>query len=154
MKTRYILTLAATAFMTVGCSDFLDRQPLDQFTDDNLWTSENNVSVFAFSLYNQFEGYGNGNSTKGFYFKQFNDDMVSESFSDFNKNAPASASTYTFDKTINQDVYTGTWAWDAIRKANVLLERVPKVPMSDAAKAHWTGVARFFRAYEYFNKVM
>ncbi|WP_321519721.1 RagB/SusD family nutrient uptake outer membrane protein [uncultured Bacteroides sp.] len=153
MKTKYILTLAAAAFMTVGCTDFLDRQPLDQFTDDNLWTSENNVSVFAFSLYNQFEGYGNGNSTKGFYFKQFNDDMVSESFSDFSKNAPASACTYTFDKTINQDVYTGTWAWDAIRKANVLLERVPKVPMSDAAKAHWTGVARFFRAYEYFNKV-
>lgn len=138
MKTRYFLTLAAAAFMTVSCTDFLDRQPLDQFSDGNFWTSENNVSAFAFGLYDQFDGYGNGNATRGFYFKQFNDDMVSQAFSDFDKNAPASSTN---------------WAWDMIRKANVLLERVPGVPMSDAAKKHWIGVAKFFRAYEYFNKV-
>lgn len=138
MKTRYILTLITAAFMTAGCSDFLDKQPIDQFSDGNFWTSENNVSAFAFGLYDQFDGYGNGNATRGFYFKQFNDDMVSQAFSDFDKNAPASSSN---------------WSWDMIRKANVLLERVPGVPMSDAAKAHWMGVARFFRAYEYFNKV-
>ena len=138
MKTKYILVVFAVALMTVGCSDFLNREPIDQFSDGNFWTSESNVSAFAFGLYDQFDGYGNGNTTMGFYFKQFNDDMVSESFSDFNKNAPATSTE---------------WDWAVIRKANVLLERVPTVPMSDAAKAHWMGVARFFRAFEYFDKV-
>jgi len=139
MKTRYILTFITATFITAGCSDFLDQQPIDQFSDGNFWTSENNVSAFAFGLYDQFDGYGDGNATSGFYFKQFNDDMASQAFSDFDKNAPASSST--------------NWSWSMIRKANVLLERVPGVPMSDVAKAHWMGVARFFRAYEYFSKV-
>jgi len=138
MKKRYILVVTAFALMTAGCSDFLNREPIDQFSDGNFWTSESNVSAFAFGLYDQFDGYGNGNTIRGFYFNQFNDDMVSELFSDFNKNAPATSPD---------------WEWEAIRKANVLLERVPEVPMSDAAKAHWMGVARFFRAYEYFDKI-
>lgn len=138
MKTKYILTLAAVALMNASCSDFLDKGPLDQFTDNNVWTSENNVSVFAFGLYEQFDGYGNGNAIKGFYYNQFNDDMVSQQFSDFDKNIPATSSN---------------WKWEAIRKANVLLEKVPTVPMLPEAKNHWMGVARFFRAFEYFDKV-
>lgn len=138
MKTKYILVAFAVTLMTASCSDFLNRQPIDQFSDGNFWTSESNVSAFAFGLYDTFDGYGNGNTTMGFYFKQFNDDMVSEMFSDFVKNAPASSTL---------------WDWTFVRKANVLLERVPTVPMSDAAKAHWIGVARFFRASEYFEKV-
>jgi len=139
MRKLYILFLAAASMIAVSCSDFLDRSPLDQFSDDNFWTSENNMAAFAFELYNQFDGYGNGATTRGFYFKQFNDDMVSATLSNFTPNIPASSTL---------------WKWEAIRKANVIIERANTMSvLSERAKAHWIGVGRFFRAYEYFNKV-
>lgn len=137
MKTKYILTLMLAALMNVSCSDFLDREPLDQFDNDNIWTSENNVSIYAFNFYEQFVGYGNGDKTKGFYFNQFNDDMVSVGLSDFLKNVPAKSDD---------------WKWETIRRANNMIEKVPTVNMSKEAKMHWIGVARFFRAFDYFEK--
>ncbi len=34
-----------------------------------------------------------------------------------------------------------------------MLERIDQVPMADEAKNHWKGVARFFRAFQYFQLV-
>src|SRR5690606_5302999 len=47
---------------------------------------------------------------------------------------------------------TGGWNWDRLREINYVLENYHKVDDA-AAKAHYGGVARFFRAYFYFEKV-
>ncbi|HBZ35972.1 MAG TPA: RagB/SusD family nutrient uptake outer membrane protein [Rikenellaceae bacterium] len=135
-----ILSLGVT--LLASCSDYLERGSKVKFTDDNYWTSESNVKTFAWGFYDRFLGYGNATSTNGdFYCTTFSDDQALHSgINIFPTAAPASSTDWN-----NAYIY--------IRKANLLLERVDKVPMADEAKNHYKGIARFFRAFEYANLI-
>lgn len=140
MKTYLTAFLAiAIGAGAVSCSkDFLNRGSKVVFDDNNFWTSENNVKSYCWEFYNLFTGYGTG--TNGdFYFTTFTDDQAARSMDLFPVTAPAANSH---------------WDYTYIRKANLLLERVPQMQMlSSEAAAHYLGVARFFRAFEYANLV-
>lgn len=130
-----------------SCSDFLDKQPIDAFNDDNYWTSESSVKTYAWKLYDEFLGYGNAaGTTAEFYFQgatpcmNISDDLNNNSFVNYS----ATSSTTNADWN---SYYT------AIRHANLMLERLPRVNMQDVKAKHWDGVARFFRAYTYFRLV-
>jgi hypothetical protein len=139
LKYKRIFTFAFIAlFAAMGCNKYVDKKPLDQFSDLDYWTSEDKVKTFCWSFYDLFAGYGTGSTPGDFYFTSFNDDQASPTFQDFAKNAPAT---------------DGSWGFGYIRKANVVIDRVQEVPMDDEAKKHWTGVARFFRALNYFELV-
>ncbi|MBQ5828554.1 MAG: RagB/SusD family nutrient uptake outer membrane protein [Bacteroidales bacterium] len=134
-----VFLLGLVAMGTVSCSkDFLNRGSKVVFSDENFWTSEGNVKSYCWEFYNLFAGYGTG--TNGdFYFTTFTDDQAARSMDLFPVTAPASNSH---------------WDYTYIRKANLLLERVPQMEMlSSEAAAHYLGVARFFRAFEYANLV-
>ena len=134
-----VFLLGLVALGTVSCSkDFLNRGSKVVFSDENFWTSEGNVKSYCWEFYNLFAGYGTG--TNGdFYFTTFTDDQAARSMDLFPVTAPASNSH---------------WDYTYIRKANLLLERVPQMEMlSSEAAAHYLGVARFFRAFEYANLV-
>jgi SusD family. len=120
-----------------SCTKYLDKGTPDTFSDDDFWTGENNLRTYTWGFYNMFIGFGTG-TTSDFYFSTFTDDQASSSFQNFDVSATATNSA---------------WDWSDIRKANILLERVDQVPIDDAAKNHWKGVARFFRAFDYFTKV-
>lgn len=129
--------LSLVAGVVSSCSDFLNRGSKIVFSDDNFWTSENNVRSYCWEFYNRFAGFGTG--TNGdFYFTTFNDDQAASGMNLF-PTSPQAAST--------------DWEFKYIRKANLLLIRTDIVPMSTEAKNHYKGVARFFRAYEYANMI-
>lgn len=136
-----LLTIASVA---VSCSDFLDTPPEDVFTDDNFWTSENNVKTFSWANYNTFNGYGNNTGvTADFYFHAsatglLDDNLAMNVFTNF-PTAPNATST-------NWNEY-----YTLIRRCNLMLERVPAVPMDQVKKNHYIGVAKFFRAHTYFR---
>jgi hypothetical protein len=121
-----------------GCKKYVDRDVLDELSDDDYWTSETNVRAFNWGFYDLFPGFGNGGSPGDFYFTSFSDDQVNPTFQNFALAVPAS---------------DANWDFSYIRKANLLLERIDRVPIDDASKNHWRGVARFFRAYKYFSLV-
>ncbi|RDV13245.1 RagB/SusD family nutrient uptake outer membrane protein [Pontibacter diazotrophicus] len=140
MKTK-IFAILFCALTFAGCEDdFLDTPPIDKLTDETYWTTEENVRTFSYGFYPAyFTGYGSG-YTWGSYFsgQSLNDDFAPSNPAQFTKNVPASGGGWTF-------------AW--VRKANVFIDRVQDVPMSDEAKNHWTGIGRFFRAMEYADLV-
>ncbi len=140
MKKYINFTLAVLlAGALSSCSkDFLDRGSKVVFSDDNFWTSGNNVKSYCWEFYNLFAGYGTG--TNGdFYFTTFTDDQAARSMDLFPTAAPASNSH---------------WDYTYIRKANLLLQRVPQMEMLTTEEAnHYLGVARFFRAFEYANLI-
>ncbi|WP_345949666.1 RagB/SusD family nutrient uptake outer membrane protein [Mucilaginibacter sp. PAMB04274] len=139
--------LVGIILIVFGCKktdDFLTQYPLDELTDDTYWTSEGNVKTFAYAFYPTFfPGYASGfDLTWGGYFsgESLNDDFAPTTPTVLTRNAPTSA--------------TGTaWTFTNIRRANILIDRIKRVPMSAEAKANWTGVGRFFRGLEYANKV-
>lgn len=133
------LVMAGLAF---NCSDYLDTPPKDVFTDDNFWTSENNVRTFSWLNYDTFLGYGNNASTSSdFYFhnsSNIDDNLAMNVFINLNTTANATNDTWN-------NYYT------LIRRTNLMLERVPTVSMDEAKKNHYLGVAKFFRAFTYFR---
>lgn len=153
MKSRlnYIKLLALSilvVFAANSCNKFLTIPPLDDFTDDNYWRSESNVETFAWGLYNQFTGYGSYTYADFYWQKEgdnsyemkFSEDLLNNTFLGFPKG-----------------VYIQNSKWNGyysnIRKTNLMIERVADVEMLEPAKNHWTGVAKFFRAYNYFGLV-
>ena len=142
MKKIVIPTILLAAALTSACNSLLDKEPLDMFTDENFWENENTVSGYANGFYEQFTGYGNGGSFGDFYFKTLSDDQAGGySFADWTfTNVPANSAEW-------KD------GWVEIRRANILIERVDRVNMTDAAKAHWRGVGRLMRAWQYYKLV-
>lgn len=149
-KIHYIklLVVATIIFASHGCNKFLTIPPLDDFTDDNYWTQEANVETFAWGLYDQFIGYGTYTNAD-FYFQKEGDNSYEMKYSEDLLNS----SFLGFPN----GVYTTNSNWDDyyanIRKTNLMLERIDQVDMLDTAKDHWNGVAKFFRAYNYFSLV-
>ncbi|MCK9160021.1 MAG: RagB/SusD family nutrient uptake outer membrane protein [Bacteroidaceae bacterium] len=143
MKKFKIIGLLSLIFMTVGCDSILDKGPLDTFTNDNFWISENNVQGYANAFYESFAGYGNSGGSGDYYFKTLSDDQAGSSFADWTHTSiPASDAT----KWNNR--------WKEIRRANILLEHVDGITsMNATAKSHWGGVARLMRAWTYYHLV-
>lgn len=139
---KYILILLSVVFALESCDyldEVLDKEPQDQFTNDNFWTSETNVQTFANYFYNEFTGYGNGGASASFYFNTRNDDQASNGFTQWAyKQAPAT---------------NGSWSspYSDLRRANLLIEKIPGIEsMDETAKNHWMGVARLYRAMQHY----
>ena len=136
---KVLACAAALLQLAPSCSDFLSRGSKTVFEDGNFWTSENNVKSYCWEFYNLFTGFGTG--TNGdFYFTTFTDDQAARGMDLFPTTAPASNSH---------------WDYTYIRKANLLLVRVPQMGdvLSQEAAGHYLGMGRFFRAFEYANLV-
>lgn len=141
-KIKLSVLALSVAGLSFSCSDFLDTPPQDIFTDKNFWTSENNVRTFSWLNYDTFLGYGNNTGTTAdFYFhnsSSFDDNLCMNAFTTFNTTANATNTNWNSYYTL-------------IRRCNLMLERVPTVPMDEAKKNHFIGVAKFFRAFTYFR---
>ncbi|UFH34454.1 RagB/SusD family nutrient uptake outer membrane protein [Flavobacterium acetivorans] len=141
-KIKSSLVVLFAAALSFSCSDFLDTPPKDIFTDANFWTSENNVKTYSWLNYDTFFAYGNNSGTTAdFYFQtssNFDDNLCWRDFTTFNTTANATNASWN-------EYYT------LIRRCNLMLERVPKVPMDETKKNHYLGVAKFFRAFTHFR---
>ena len=149
---RKILIYLSIALCTT-LSSCLDKDPLDAIPDSDFWTNEKNLRAYAQECYaTSFEGYGTDFIVFGRYFTgdNYNDDMI----------LLEQDKRFIFPTDPTQKEALGVWistdngvAFKYIRKANTMIERIPEMPISEEAKNHWTGVARFFRALEYSNLV-
>ncbi|ASZ11797.1 RagB/SusD family nutrient uptake outer membrane protein [Chitinophaga pendula] len=140
MRKKIYTLLLAAASLAACQKNFLERSPVDRMEDDTYWTNEKNVRTFAWGFYTDyFSGYGSG-FTWGRYFsgQALNDDFAPTSPGQFIRNIPAT---------------DAGWSFSNVRRANLMIDRINRVQMDDAAKKHWSGIGRFFRALEYANLV-
>jgi hypothetical protein len=139
ITNKYFLFLLLVTLAGTGCKKYVDVTNPDTLVDPSYWKNENSVRTYSWELYNMFTGFGNGSQTNGdFYFPTLTDDQAAATFTQFPTTAASS---------------NAEWSFTNVRKANIMLERIDDVPMSDEAKNHWKGVARFFRAFQYFRLV-
>ena len=160
MKRKLTIIIALAALFLSGCEDFLDRQSLTTMNDQNYWTSENNVRLFANGFYvNYFVGYNSAWGVdyaplRGYY---FSDDVTQTGKQiSFETQAPSSRAS-TSETPSMMTTYCGpSWNFAYVRKTNLFLERIESmkdVTLTEEAYNHWSAVARFFRGYEYSRLV-
>ena len=150
----YIGCLLALATNS-GCDDFLDKAPLDKLVNDSYWVDEVSLRAYSQDFYSTyFVGYAQDYRAFGGYFSgdSYNDDflLTSDNVSDTNQRLFFPTTNTT---GINSVTTLWTDQYKIVRKANVMLEKIPGMTISDEAKNHWMAIARFFRATAYSTLV-
>ena len=134
MKKIFYLLLIAFLSIT-ACDDYLDSPGLDGFENDQFWTNEGNVRLYAQRSYTDyFMGYGSGYTWGKFF------------------TGGAWSDEYSSSALWTQNTATSGngWGFSYVRRANVMIEEVEKMEnLTPEAKKHWLGVGHFFRAMEY-----
>lgn len=133
-KNIIIFILSAT--MLCACSnDFLERHPLDEISPQTVFSSESDFEAYTDGLYRMLDG---GSRIYG----ETSDNIIKVSL---NKEVLGSRVVPTTDSK---------WSWTRLRDINFLLNSENAKNFHDEEiRDKYFGIARFFRAYFYFQKV-
>lgn len=153
MKNNIII-LALILGVLPSCSeDILDLSPLDALTPEQVFTTEENLEMYITSLY-ELDGtfpisryiYGSpANGGVGDF------QYVTDARSDITLSGQFVEKYYVPGAfTAFDDEF---WYWDELRSINYFLDNYQQSGASDEAKNHYAGIARWFRAKFYFDKV-
>ena len=113
-----------------SCDDALDKFPLDSLSPETFFSNESELQAYANNFYAMFPGTSLYNSQ---------DDMVTN---------------YQLDAIMmgTRDISSGSWSWTNLRHVNTLIEYSVNCK-DEAVRTKFVALARFFRAYFYFQRV-
>jgi starch-binding outer membrane protein, SusD/RagB family len=139
--TKYILLFAALALATQSCNDdFLERYPETSIAKENFFKSEGDLETYIYSLYDfpGFSIYVGDNST---------DNAATTGATEIKNMMIGTPSPATV-----VDGW-GVTDWAQLRSINYFLQNSEGAPVNEEALMHYQGIARFFRAKFYMEKV-
>ena len=139
---KYILLLAAVGLMS-SCYD-LDQFPHDKLSSGTFWKTEDQAHQGLISIYAALRN----DNTFGAYYAQ---DAMSEIAGDYNNwlYPTIIKGTYTYETGTVVNRWTN--CYEGIARANVLLQNIDNVEMSDEQKIIYKSEAKFLRALYYFH---
>ncbi len=143
MKMKKIYICLALAALALGsCDDFLDKTPVSKIDSEKFFENEKQLQIYANGLYFDFTPSATDLTTDG---AGVNDYIARSSDSEF------LLPSYTVNKE-------GGWtysSWKNLFRVNYFLEHINKAKGTCSAEQlnHYRGIARFWRAYFYFDKV-
>lgn len=133
-----IILFAAIAFAT-GCKkDFLNSQPLDRFSDEDVYKDSTLTSLFLNNLYANIPTEFGGTMTDALSDQLYSKDNLNI----YQNNFAASTVPFVFSNTWNNRYLT-------IRRCNILIANIDRVPASAGFKNRTRDEARFIRALQY-----
>jgi len=141
---KKIILFTGLIFMLISCSDFLDREPLDQISSEQYWKSAKDLENYTLQYYPSFPTF----RTITGYHGIIGWDCFRGSDHQINQ-TPATQLNGT--KTIVQS--GGGWTWTNIRSVNIFFENYGNVKETPANIQHFIGEAHFFKAWYYFDLV-
>ncbi len=155
MKKRiiYLIVLSVILFAGTSCEDYLDITPTELTTLDDVFKNEQNAEAFLNAIYWNLPyemNFGNYYGSNPFV---AGSDEMDEPYSNALMNFINDGSWAPDYPERPGDVmisYTWTSPMQALRKLNIFLEYLHKVPMDETKKTHWRGEALFMRAFMNF----
>ncbi len=132
MKNKY-LWLALVAFALVRCD--LEQEPQATSPKSAVFASENGLQLYAYSFYSMLP---QGSTRQD----AMSDYMAIRAVPDFIR------------KDAFAPVLSSGWSWGDLRNINYFIVNNKDPKVSEDARRHYQGVAKFFRAYFYFEKVV
>ena len=150
------LSLAISAIILAGCSDWLDLTPTDQLTDKVIWEKESSVDLYVNGFYTYLHQYGQ------FGDKQFEGSLTESLTNTFKYGSYALGhkaghpNNYVFNPATvtTTSCFYSNWddAYNKIRRMNEFLysmELYSSFP--EDVNTKWEAQTRFFRAFIYFQ---
>ncbi|HEY0666593.1 MAG TPA: RagB/SusD family nutrient uptake outer membrane protein [Sphingobacteriaceae bacterium] len=136
MKKIYnVLFVIATVFIA-GCTDKLDTIPQDKIDAQAFFNTATDLEVYTNGFYEMLQ------TTEVYTDDASSDNILPLIIADRAKGA----------RVLPVSRGSGGWNWTDLRSINYFLENYEKCP-DQAAKLKYGGIARFFRAYFYYNKL-
>ena len=132
MKKLSIFALIASALMVTSCD--LDEHMQAQADKNMIFGSETGLKMYIDGLYGQLPG-------------QIH--YADEALCDWGVNN--SIGTYELG-AYSEDLST-SWSWGNIRTNNYFIKWNTDARVSEKVRDNYTGIAKFFRAYQYFDKL-
>lgn len=133
MKKTFILTILAAAALT-GCDDFLLRTPKDKLTPETFFRDEAECRLYTNDFYTMLPEGASIYAEGADYIAGI--DLASEVIG--NRTVPATANS---------------WNWEKLRDINFFIQHADQCE-DITVRNEYLGVARFFRALFYLDKVM
>ena len=115
-----------------GCEGWLDKKPLDKMSPETFFSNENELQAFSNNFYNDFPGTA--------LYMDYYDLCV-------HPECPAEMRNGRVVPTSGSG-----WTWTSLRNINTLLEYSGNCK-DESVRMEYDALARFFRAYFYFEKV-
>lgn len=134
MKKIFLTALCALSLGFTSCDDSLDLTPKDKLTGDTYFNDATALEMFSNPLYN--------NLLDKSIFDEQSDQLVQKTLSSIIQGGSR--------RTVPNS--GGGWTWTNLTRINVLLGNMDKCD-DEAAVAKYSAVARFFRAFFYYEKV-
>ena len=130
-KILSILTIGCALTLS-SCEDWLDKYPLSKMSPETFFSNENELQAFSNKFYTAFPSDGLYNE---YWDNLIHSDLPQEMRG--GRTIPASG---------------GGWTWTGLRDINTLLEYSVNCKDTEV-RTRYDALARFFRAYFYFEKV-
>jgi hypothetical protein len=136
-KILNIMFVIAGISLLYSCDDFLERQPLDQISEDQFWKTEGELQLYINEFYDglpSWSGDGTGYSS------------IPDNNTDV---ALYTTKSSRLDGAGSLPASGGGWDWGNVRNINYFLANVDKA--TGVMKDHYKGEGYFFRARIYYG---
>ena len=141
MKNIIKITGIILVMVITGCNDeFMERYPKTSISPENFFNTEEDLKMYIYGLYN-FGGLSS--CTDDAY--NTTDDAITTGVSEIKTIMTGTPSSKT--------ILSG-WTWGQLRNVNFFLANFRKANLSETKMKHYEGLARFFRARFYYDKVL
>lgn len=138
MKIKSIIFFIVISSCLVSCKeDFLERYPQSDIGPQAFFNTEKDLELYTNSFYAYLPG----------------EEIFTGDFSSDNVDVSAINELVAGTRKVSSDAGSAGWTWSQLYNINYFLEQYNKPSLPAEGKNHYAGIARFFRAYFYFEKV-
>ncbi|MDX9883993.1 MAG: RagB/SusD family nutrient uptake outer membrane protein [Prolixibacteraceae bacterium] len=132
---KYILLLLTIAFLNFGCE--MDEPAITSIDKNAIFSSEEGMKAYSMSFYDMFP-----NAT--------DQSIVEQSLVDYG--ATNTLSGFTLLNAYSENNSSG-WSWSDLRNINYFIVNCTDPAVSESVRNNYIGLARFFRAWFYYDMV-
>lgn len=152
IKFITFLVVTVLSFTVISCSDFLEEEDASNFTTDTYFNKAEHAESVVNSIYEPMTSITNSGFGGGPWM------MLEFATGLANTSLGQAQSIYLVKDLINNsDNSYGQTFWTeyyrGISRANLAIERIPGIDMSETEKQRYLAEAKFLRAYYYFGLV-
>ena len=144
MKKTIIINITLAIIAAMGltsCEDFLTRKPINKFSPEIYFASEAELKMYT-------DGFINS------WMPDYSEPASGDMFNDLI--ATKNSTAYLLEGSAYNASKRSAWSWSWLRRINFMLEGMEKNAkgkIADDIYNHYEGVARFWRAYNAFDRM-